>query len=689
MQGDGETDIQQQSISDPVTAEWVYVSDIQQQLIPDAVPAKRVDVTDIQQQSISDPVHAEYVNETDIQQQSTSDPVPAEDGVSASQDENEAWFALSVKWVESDRPQKLEKDLERCLQTWFNKRNSRADCNIVRIKEDESVVIKIKPAPAPDELQKLKEETLTKNNTKVTILSVSPIPPELVTQVPEGTSTNSPPSVSDPQAEQVQLREQSGAVCAAGEEACTGVVSVSHFWYVSHICRDKIKDIEKRNGVTMKAHVTVTFEADQKDGKQEALSDFTNLLQECSFTGPDIPLQYTDPEQWSDALKIAQKNENKLLLTLSSGKITAWGPAKSVEEFCSSIHGSQNPNTNTRLEEEARSSQDASLKIEMTIKDPLVITGLIIEESCWKLMTTSHTDQLDKIKDKFQVNFEESDSSRGNVNVKARYKRAGGNISMESHAIRALLRFYQKIVTSPMSFNPHLGATGFSSSPQNLSSAYQTEGASSGPVLNRKSTYGDTQANTKGGAAAGDSKEETCPICMDTFTNKKRLKCTHEFCEDCLQEAKKTNGPICPVCRDVFGMMEGDQPDGTMLHSKYASSLPGFPHCGTINISYYIPHGIQTEKHPKPGHYYSGITRTAYLPDNKEGNEVLRLLRKAFDQKLIFTVGTSRTTGMENQVTWNDIHHKTCQTGGPQGFGYPDPDYLSRVREELKAKGIE
>lgn len=43
---------------------------------------------------------------------------------------------------------------------------------------------------------------------------------------------------------------------------------------------------------------------------------------------------------------------------------------------------------------------------------------------------------------------------------------------------------------------------------------------------------------------------------------------------------------------------------------------------------------------------------------------MLRLLRKAFDQKLIFTVGTSRTTGNENQVTWNDIHHKTSITGG-------------------------
>lgn len=98
---------------------------------------------------------------------------------------------------------------------------------------------------------------------------------------------------------------------------------------------------------------------------------------------------------------------------------------------------------------------------------------------------------------------------------------------------------------------------------------------------------------------------------------------------------------------------------------------------------------MQTEQHPKPGQWYSGINRTAYLPDNKEGREVLQLLKKAFDQKLIFTVGTSRTTGMENQVTWNDIHHKTSSSGGPENFGYPDHGYLSRVRDELKAKGVQ
>uniref|UniRef100_A0A3Q2DNG5 E3 ubiquitin-protein ligase n=1 Tax=Cyprinodon variegatus TaxID=28743 RepID=A0A3Q2DNG5_CYPVA len=184
-------------------------------------------------------------------------------------------------------------------------------------------------------------------------------------------------------------------------------------------------------------------------------------------------------------------------------------------------------------------------------------------------------------------------------------------------------------------------------------------------------------------------KEDPCLICLSQFTNKEQLRCKHAFCKECLQRAVQHSGPICPICKDVFGVVKGNQPDGTMKWKKhYHADLPGFPGCGYIEISYYIPGGLQTENHPKPGQYFAGTTRTAYLPNNKEGNKVLRLLKKAFDQKLIFTVGESRTTGAEKAVIWNDIHHKTSTTGGPH-FGYPDETYLSRVKEELKAKGIE
>ena len=67
--------------------------------------------------------------------------------------------------------------------------------------------------------------------------------------------------------------------------------------------------------------------------------------------------------------------------------------------------------------------------------------------------------------------------------------------------------------------------------------------------------------------------------------------------------------------------------------------------------------------HPNPCVPYIGTRRRAYLPDNDEGQDVLRLLRRAFDTRLIFTVGRSVTSGLENTVVWNDIHHKTSIAG--------------------------
>ncbi|KAJ8322075.1 hypothetical protein KUTeg_000546 [Tegillarca granosa] len=97
---------------------------------------------------------------------------------------------------------------------------------------------------------------------------------------------------------------------------------------------------------------------------------------------------------------------------------------------------------------------------------------------------------------------------------------------------------------------------------------------------------------------------------------------------------------------------------------------------------------ICPEDHPEPGMAFTGAHRTAYLPKCPKGEKVFKLLQKAFDQKLIFTVGTSQTTGRQNVVTWNDIHHKTRIQGGPARFGYPDPGYLDRVLEELRYRGI-
>ncbi|NWH85566.1 DTX3L ligase, partial [Aegithalos caudatus] len=200
---------------------------------------------------------------------------------------------------------------------------------------------------------------------------------------------------------------------------------------------------------------------------------------------------------------------------------------------------------------------------------------------------------------------------------------------------------------------------------------------------NNLSSEGHTQAKTE------ENEEDECPICKDRIKNKETLeKCKHAFCKICIEKAM-TYKQACPVCNTVCGVLTGNQPDGTMSTKTIRFSLPGYPNCDTIQIDYVMNGGIQTSSHPNPGQHYGPVHRIAYLPDNEEGREILKLLKRAFNQKLIFTVGQSRTTGQQSVITWNDIHHKTALVGGPTQFGYPDSFYLQRVRSELKAKGIE
>ncbi|XP_051534722.1 E3 ubiquitin-protein ligase DTX3L-like [Myxocyprinus asiaticus] len=211
-------------------------------------------------------------------------------------------------------------------------------------------------------------------------------------------------------------------------------------------------------------------------------------------------------------------------------------------------------------------------------------------------------------------------------------------------------------------------------------------------TLNKTKDYGTPYKQPEAQEKTIDqAKEETCPICLDTIKKlecKVLPKCKHCFCNDCLKRAFQLK-PACPICGEIYGDLTGTQPKrGTMTVTKDNSSLPGYEKYGTIVINYYLPSGLQGAEHPNPGKPYQGASRIAYLPDSAEGRKVLKLLERAFNQRLTFTIGCSSTTGMNNVVTWNDIHHKTSRSGGPTHYGYPDPDYLKRVQDELKAKGI-
>lgn len=102
-----------------------------------------------------------------------------------------------------------------------------------------------------------------------------------------------------------------------------------------------------------------------------------------------------------------------------------------------------------------------------------------------------------------------------------------------------------------------------------------------------------------------------------------------------------------------------------MRHRIIETPLSGYDQYNTIVITYEIPSGTQGIEHPKPGERFQGVTRVAYLPNSPEGREVFELFKKAFDAKLIFSVGTSASTKKDNTVVWNrGISHKTTTESG-------------------------
>ena len=151
----------------------------------------------------------------------------------------------------------------------------------------------------------------------------------------------------------------------------------------------------------------------------------------------------------------------------------------------------------------------------------------------------------------------------------------------------------------------------------------------------------------------------------------------HIECLDLLIGNK--NSFKCPNCSRIYGILIGDQPNGSMTaHISYDIHCSGYEDDDTIVINYNFPSGDG----------YSGTYRNAFLPNNKEGKEILGLLKVCFDRRLTFTVGTSVTTGETNTTVWNGVHHKTNLYGGSTHFGYPDKTYFNRVKEELAAKGV-
>ncbi|KAF2363638.1 Zinc finger C3HC4 RING-type [Trinorchestia longiramus] len=207
---------------------------------------------------------------------------------------------------------------------------------------------------------------------------------------------------------------------------------------------------------------------------------------------------------------------------------------------------------------------------------------------------------------------------------------------------------------------------------------------------------------------AADEDLSKCPICLGSLQHDSPGQSTSHIARDLVGAAMLANCghafhcccllPLltgasesfsCPLCRTIHGVVTGTQPPGgTMRTSVESFNLPGFPTANTIVISYELPEGVQGPGHPKPGQPYhlKGFPRKAYVPDTSQGRQVVALLKKAFDKRLVFTVGHSASLNLDDCVIWGSISHKTLKNG--EKFGFPDPNYLDNVTLELAALGI-
>jgi len=105
-----------------------------------------------------------------------------------------------------------------------------------------------------------------------------------------------------------------------------------------------------------------------------------------------------------------------------------------------------------------------------------------------------------------------------------------------------------------------------------------------------------------------------------------------------------------------------------------------------IELHYDVNSGVQLPFHPSPGVPYDGTRRTAYLPNNGEGLKLLHRLKIAFLWGHIFKIGRSITSGLDHQVCWEEIPHKTSLNGGQ--YGFPDSSYLHKANAALSLIGI-
>uniref|UniRef100_A0A182JMN5 E3 ubiquitin-protein ligase n=1 Tax=Anopheles atroparvus TaxID=41427 RepID=A0A182JMN5_ANOAO len=139
----------------------------------------------------------------------------------------------------------------------------------------------------------------------------------------------------------------------------------------------------------------------------------------------------------------------------------------------------------------------------------------------------------------------------------------------------------------------------------------------------------------------------------------------------------------CPTCHVIYGRKIGCQPHGTMEYAVKQYHLPGHEDSNTIEIMYNFQSSVQNQHQPRPGKEYFavGFPRRCFLPNNNQGRLILTYLLEAFNRRILFTIGRSATTGIED-VVQPCVEHKT------KVEQFPDHPFFQRVIQQLVNLGV-
>ncbi|XP_057286043.1 protein mono-ADP-ribosyltransferase PARP14-like isoform X1 [Pezoporus wallicus] len=527
------------------------------------------------------------------------------------------------------------------------------------------------------------------------------------------------------------------------EEVNDFTVPSALYEYFSHTCKEQIKELCERFGVCIiskdqyNGNTSVSFISDRSPALIQQASDFfirtfqknvENLRQEelpiaNSYTLSEIIVKLN--AKFSNIL--AKEEGNLLLLRGPASEILA---AKKI------------------LAEEGENSQaEKNLKISSELYK--YRNGIEVDASMFKLLETILSKEIEGIKDKFDTTIEKRDVSYDQkmlIIFRPRIK----TFDMSSHATECFINAFQsafamlreKLISLKLSegqkkrLNMLLNGKQLENLhvklkkeedklmliglPNHLSDAEKyimnflpiedsTQSKNRTPLTSDLSYQEDTGASekkyngrqknnlTSEGQAKAKTEEndkDTCPICMEIINNKETLrKCKHAFCRSCIDQAM-TYKQACPICNTFYGVMRGDQPEGRMSSRILSSALPGYPSCGTIEITYNMRGGIQTWGNhvllvqQMLSHGMIFTTKLPWWEDLPRSCEKLEV-KKASPRKSVIVVTAASGEEIEDEIVEMYFENKKKSGGGTiKSYVKKDQQMIITFQDEEDAQNV-